>query len=378
MAADRTFDVIVVGAGIAGAAMAENLTDRGVRRVAVLEKESSYCTGASARSAGGVRQQFAEEAKIRAAMYSMACYERFAEIYGEDPGLKKHGYLVLATTRAGAAVLRRNMALQNRLGLTSRFLSPDEVGEVVAPLNTSDLQGATFSLEDGYLDPHALVQGYMKTFRSRGGVFEPDRRVVGFLIERGRVSGVTTTGGNYRAGAVVVAAGPFSGVLLERAGVRLPLEPCRRQIFCSGVVSGVEPHWPLVLDLDSSFYFRPETGGVIMSLAEVEPMSPPAEGNEIPLCRDHLDELARRATWRCPLLAAAEIRSGWAGLRTITPDERPLLGAVPGLEGLFVAAGFSGHGVTLAHFGGEVVSAAVVHEDPRCGDPAAFDPGRFA
>jgi sarcosine oxidase subunit beta len=114
-----------------------------------------------------------------------------------------------------------------------------------------------------------------------------------------------------------------------------------------------------------------------MSLAEVEEMDPPDDGNEIPLCRDNLAELARRATRRCPILDRAEVRSGWAGLRTLTPDERPVLGAVTGRDGLFVAAGFSGYGVTLSPFVGEALAAAVAGEEPLCGDVSAFAPERF-
>ena len=151
--------------------------------------------------------------------------------------------------------------------------------------------------------------------------------------------------------------------LLEKAGIRLPLRTCRRQIFVTGPVEGVPNHWPLVLDLDAPFYFRPEGDGLIMSLAEVEDMPPPKEGNEIPLSRGNLPELAGRASHRCPLLSNAEILSGWAGLRTLTPDERPLLGPVLDREGLLVAAGFSGHGITLAPFTAEFLAREVT-KDP--------------
>jgi len=158
--------------------------------------------------------------------------------------------------------------------------------------------------------------------------------------------------------------------------VNLPLRPCRRQIFSTGPVDGVGADWPLVLDSDR-FYFRPETGGVIMSLAEVEEWDPPADGNDVPLDRGNLPELARRATERCPILKDARVSGGWAGLRTLTPDTLPVVGAIPSRPGLFVAAGFSGHGISLSRFAAEVVSAAVTGEEPSCGDASAFAPDRF-
>ena len=377
MTENDLFDVIVVGAGIVGAAIAERLMDGPFKRGLLIEKEATWCTGTSARSAGGIRLQFGREAKIRAALHASHHFESFSEKYGIDPDLKRHGYLILSSNRSSRDRLREAVALQNRLGLPSRFLSPDEVLDVVPALETGDLLGATFSLSDGYLDPHALVQGFIRRFLDGGGILKTSSPVLDFVMIRDRVTGVRTAGGVLHADAVVVAAGPFAGPLLVRAGVNLPLRPCRRQIFFTGPVAGVDAQWPLVLDLDNSFYFRPETGGVIMSLAEEEEMEPPASGNDIALKRHNLDELARRATMRCPILESAEVRGGWAGLRTLTPDQFPLLGPIPSLSGLFVAAGFSGHGVTLSPFAASVLTADLTGGEGPLGDLSAFRPARF-
>ena len=311
-------------------------------------------------------------------MFSVTRYERFAEEYGLDPGFKKHGYFFLAASDESAAGLEKDVALQNRLGLDSRFVDRDEINEIIPALTISDLKGAAFCGSDGYLDPHTLVQGYVNAFKARGGLLKTECRVDEFLRASHSIEGVMTNGGPLRARAVVVAAGPHTGDLLRRAGVDLPLKTCRRQIFSTDSVDGVDPDWPLTHnDHDNPFYFRPETGGVIMSLAEVEEMDPPERGNEIPLSRKGLPGLAERATARCPILGEARIRSGWAGLRTITPDELPVLGSVYGKDGLFLAAGFSGCGITLAPFAAEVVAAAVAGEDPCCGKTEAFDSTRF-
>ena len=227
---NRTFDAVVVGAGIVGSAVAERLLadpDRrgegpSLDRVVLVEKESAYCTGSSARSAGGVRQQFAVPHKIRAAVFSLARYDLFKDLFGVDPALRHQGYLILAATEGSAAALRRAVELQRSLGLDSRFLDPSDIAGVVPSLETSDLAGASFSLRDGFLDPHSIVQGLIKAFRARGGTLILDCTVGGFLSSRGRVTGVATSRGPLHAGVVVVAAGPFSGGLLDRAGVRLP------------------------------------------------------------------------------------------------------------------------------------------------------------
>jgi len=377
MTENDLFDAIVVGAGIVGSAIAERLIDGPFDRVLLIEKEATWCTGTSARSAGGIRLQFGREAKIRAALHASHHFESFAEKYGIDPDLKKHGYLILSCNRSSHDRLREAVALQNRLGLRSRFLSPGEVLDVVPALDVGDLLGAAFSLSDGYLDPHALVQGFVRRFLDGGGILKTSSPVLDFVRTGERVTGVRTASGLLRAGAVVVAAGPFAGPLLARAGIDLPLRPCRRQIFFTGAVDGVDERWPLVLDLDNSFYFRPETGGVIMSLAEEEEMEPPASGNDIALKRDNLDTLAQRASKRCPILELAEVRGGWAGLRTLTPDQFPLLGPIPSHPGLFVAAGFSGHGVTLSPFAASVLTADLTGGEGPLDDLSPFRPARF-
>jgi sarcosine oxidase subunit beta len=373
----ETCDVLVVGAGIAGAAVAERLGATGLGEVLLIEKETMPATGSTSRSAGGIRQQFGDPAKIRAAMFGFEQFDSFDERYGVDVEFKKHGYLILHSTEEGAQKLEAAVELQKRFGLETRILGPDGIKAMIPPLHTGDLIAASFNGTDGYLDPHAVVQGFLKAFQNGGGTLKYGIRVEALLKEKGRIRGVATPEGEIHAGLVVLTCGPQTGILLEAEGIRLPLHPCRRQIFVTGPVPGVESHWPLILDVDAPFYFRPEGDGLIMSLAEVEEMRPPESGNEIPLSRAQLPELARRASYRCPLLAEGAIRSGWAGLRTLTPDERPVLGSVPGKENLFLAAGFSGHGITLAPFAAEFLSREILGRPFEAAQREPFLPSRF-
>ena len=374
----ETCDVLVVGAGIAGAAVAERLMAAGLGAVHLIEKESMPATGSTSRSAGGIRQQFGDPAKIKAALFGFERFDAFNARFGVDVAFKKHGYLILHSRAEGAQKLETAVLLQQSLGLKTRILGPDEIRERFPPLYTGDLIAASFNETDGYLDPHAVVQGYLNGFTSRGGRVEYGVKVDRLLQEKDRIVGVAMGGAEIHAGLVVLACGPHTGLLLEPAGVRLPLRPCRRQIFVTAPVQGVDPRWPLILDVDAPFYFRPEGDGLIMSMAEVEEMHPPEEGNEIPLSRRDLPELARRASHRCPLLAEGAIRSGWAGLRTLTPDERPLLGPVPGREGLFLATGFSGHGITLAPFSAEFLVKEIQGNPFEEAMRNPFLPSRFA
>ncbi len=373
----ESLDVLIVGAGIAGVSVGERLAAAGVGRVLIVEKETMPATGATSRSAGGIRQQFGDAAKIRAARFGSRVFEDFEARYGVDPGFKKHGYLILHTGEDGARRLEEAVDLQRRAGLDTRLLDPSEVQTRFPGLNTEDVRAASFNGTDGYLDPHAVVQGFSRAFRDRGGRIECDTPVERLLLNEGKVTGVKTPGKEIHAGRVVLACGPQTNRLLERSGLGLPIRTCRRQIFSTGPVPGVAPHWPLILDMDAPFYFRPEPGGLIMSLAEVDEMAPPKSGNEIPLSRKDLPELALRASFRCPCLAEAEIRSGWAGLRCITPDERPILGPLPDYDGLYIAAGFSGHGITMAPFTGEFLMREITGNPLEETERAPFLAARF-
>ncbi|MFH1999304.1 MAG: FAD-binding oxidoreductase [Planctomycetota bacterium] len=350
---DATCDVLIVGAGIIGLAVGERLVSSGFKRVWILEKEPMPATGSTGRSAGGIRQQFEDPHKVRAAHVGFSVYDTFQDRYGVDPEFKKHGYLILRSTEEGAMALKAGVERQQALGLPTELLTPEGVKARIPALNTHDLTAGSFNATDGYLDPHALVKGFQAAFKREGGGLFCGEAAQSLVMERGRVIGVLTSKRTIHAGAVVIAPGPHAELLLAPVGVHLPLRTCRRQIFVTGSIQGVAPEWPLILDVDAPFYFRPEGPGVIMSFAEMDEIPPPREGNDIPQNRKSLPLLAEKASHRCPILENAEIVNSWAGLRTLTPDERPILGPVNTLDQLCIAVGFSGHGITLAPFAAE-------------------------
>ena len=222
----ETCDVLVVGAGIAGAAVAERLTAAGLGEVRLIEKESMPATGSTSRSAGGIRQQFGDTVKIRAALFGFERFNSFNERYGVDVAFKKHGYLILHSMAEGAQKLEAAVLLQRSLGLKTQVLGPDEIKERFPPLYTGDLIVASFNGTDGYLDPHAVVQGYLSSFKARGGRVDYGVKVDRLLQEKDRIVGVAMGGAEIRAGQVVLTCGPHTGLLLEAAGVQNVLTKC--------------------------------------------------------------------------------------------------------------------------------------------------------
>jgi sarcosine oxidase subunit beta len=342
MRADLRADVVIVGEGIVGAAVAHHLTRLGVTDVLLVEAERVPGAGSTGRSAGGLRQQFAERSEIAYAREGVSQIARLEADTGFDPGVRRTGYLLLASESATAARLSAEADLQREEGLDVETLDADELGRRFPLLRTDDLALGNFCASDGECDPSAVLAGFLAAARSRGARMRERVEATEVIVEHGRAKGLRTTAGTVAASTVVIAAGARAGELASTAGVALPLTPCRRQIFQTALLPDLDPDHPLTIDHDGSFYFRPESGGAILSAMEVEPTAT----LDVSLDRGVLPDLAERAAHRVPRLAEAEVRGGWCGLRTLTPDDRAILGPAPGVEGLVLAVGLGGHGIT--------------------------------
>lgn len=354
---------VVIGGGIAGVALAANLADRGMRGLVLLEREANLGEGATAKSAGGIRQQFADPDLVRAARATVRILDTFAADTGSDPAFRRHGYLLLATEEGRARRLRAEAEAQRALGLPVEHLGPAEVKARFPCLSVEDVRAANFCGTDGYLAPHALVEGYRARARRGGAVLATSREAVAIEVAGGKVAGVRTAAGRVAAPAVAVATGADAGPLLAAAGVRVPLRPTIRRLHFTHPIPGLPQDLPLVLDLDRPFYFRPEAGGALLSLAEVEEGGraerAEADGGALP------DRLVERALNRCPLLGSARLLRSWSGHRTLTPDDRPVLGEAPGVRGLWLAVGFGGHGITHAPSLCRALAEAMADGAPR-------------
>ena len=340
----RSAPCVVVGGGIAGAALAAHLARLGMEGVVLLEREAALGEGATSRSAGGIRQQFTDPDLVRAARATTALLAGFAAETGVDPEFRAHGYLLVATEEARALRLRGEAEAQRALGVDVVHLDASGVKRLFPCLSVEDVAGANFCATDGYLSPHGLVEGYRALARRHGAVVATSREARALVVEGGRVRGVRTAAGLLAAPRVAVATGADAGPLLASVGVRVPLRPTVRRLWFTHPLPALPRDLPLVLDLDHPFYFRPESGGALLSLAEVEEggraeKAAPADGS-LP------DRLAERAMNRCPLLGEARLLRGWSGHRTLTPDDRPVLGETAEAAGLWLAVGFGGHGIT--------------------------------
>lgn len=366
--------VVVIGAGIIGVSIGYHLAALGHRDVVILDR-GLVGEGTTARATGAIRQQFTSAVNAKLAHLSLGKFLRLAQDTGEPFDFLQHGYLFLLTTPGQLATFTSAVAMQNELGIPSRILTPDEVGELYPQVHTDDLAGATYCATDGSASPTDAANAYAKAARRLGVVIRTRTNVTGFLTKDGgaRVCGVRTEDGDVEAGLVILAAGPQSRDLAALAGVTLEVSPHRRQVFAIEGPPWLHRRLPFTVDLSSGAYLHPETDHGVIGGNDRDV----AEGSDTAVDWDLLPSLLDALVHRWPGLDSARVTSAWAGLREMTPDDHALVGPVADLDGLWVATGFSGHGVMQAPAIGQAVAELLVegHSDI---DISPLRPERFA
>ncbi len=337
----RTADVVVIGGGIMGASTAYHLAKRGCANVLVVESGEMFGLGSTGLNAGGVRYQFATAVNIELSKVSIGMMERFADEMDQPIGLRRCGYLFMLDDADDLAQFTRNVALQNAHGVPSRVVTPAEIAELAPEVELSGIIGGTWCPRDGLVDPNGLLQGFVSQARRLGVSLVTSTPATSIEISGGRVQRVVTTAGTVDTPAVVIAAGPWSADVGAMAGVTLPVRPIRRQIAVTAPIPSLRSDFPFVIDFSRALYFHREGAGILtgMSNRDEPPGWNTAVDDEWRL--HHLES----AMERLPMLADAEIMAEWAGLYEVTPDDQPILGRLPQADGLYVCAGFSGHGL---------------------------------
>ncbi|HLG17093.1 MAG TPA: FAD-binding oxidoreductase [Blastocatellia bacterium] len=370
-------DVVIVGGGIVGASVAFHLAQAGCTNVLIVERESQQGLGSTGKSAGGVRAQFATPINIQMSLYSIPFFARFEDETGHTAGYKPHGYLFVATTERHLDYLKANHAQQAALGLEgARIISAAEVREMVPQLRSDDVIGGSFCPTDGFVDPYSVMTGFTARARERGVRLWLNAAVTGLEVESGRVSGVITSRGRVATRAVVNAAGAWAAEIARLAGIDLPVVPLKRQIVNTEPFDGLAQRLPMVIDMSTGFHFRREGAGIML----LWPDPNETTGYNTDFDREFIEKVLTRAVDRVPCLvnAAVNPRRCWAGLYEVTPDHHAIIGAAPGVEGLYLANGFSGHGVMHSPATGKLVSELVLHGKSQLFDASPLGVERFA
>ena len=334
-------EVVVIGGGIMGASTAYHLAKRGCTDVVVLESAEMFGLGSTGLNAGGIRYQFATAVNIELSKLSFGMMERFADEMDQEVSLRRCGYLFMLDAEKDLEQFRKNVALQTSLGVPSRVIGVDDIARLAPEVQLDGIIGGTWCPLDGLVDPNGLLQGYVSQGRRLGVTLYTSMPATGIDIVAGKVTGVTTEDGRIATSNVVIAAGPWSGRVGDLAGIELPVEPIKRQIAVTDAIPSLRPDFPFVIDFSRSLYFHREGRGILTGKSNADQEAGFDTSVDENWRLRHLEE----ALERLPLLADAEISAEWAGLYEVTPDDQPILGKLPQVEGLFSCAGFSGHGL---------------------------------
>jgi len=370
-------DVVIIGGGIVGSSVAFHLTQAGCRDVVVLERETHQGKGSTGKSMGGVRAQFSTPINIRMSMYSIPAFKEFEEITGNPSGYRAQGYLFVATEEKHMAYLRANHACQVEQGLkTAELLGPGDVRKYAPEIRSDDVIGGSFCSTDGFVDPYSVMNGFMAAAINGGARLMRDTEVTGIDTDSGGVWGVRTPQGFIASRTVVNAAGAWAGLVAKLAGIDLPVEPLRRMLVPTEPFDKVSHGSPMVVDMSTGFHYRPEGLGLLLAWNDPEE-TPGFKTNFDPA---FVEKILTRGVARLPVLEEAEVnpRRAWAGLYEMTPDHYPVIGPVKEVPGLFLANGFSGHGVMHSPATGRIVADLILKGSSDVVDAKPLGFQRFA
>ena len=351
----ETADVVIIGGGVMGCSILYHLAKQGVTRSLLLERDV-LGSGSTGRSQAICRMHYSNPVTASMAWESLKVFTNFGDVVGGSSGFVETGYLVIveAVDRPG---LERNVAMQQELGISTGLVTAQEVNDLAPMLEVGDTEGLAWEPQSGYADPYLVTTSYAARARELGAEIQLRTPALGIQVSGDRVRGVVTSQGTVETPVAVVAAGPWSREELGRVGIELPLDTVRHQVATLNRPVDQIPHHPTVGDIAQSFSFRPD--GATMTLigfgeeeAEVETYDQGVDMTELSLT---LGKLARRM----PAMSDSYFRGGWSGLFTITPDWHPILDRVPGVEGLYCAVGFSGHGFKLSPMIGLTMSELI-------------------
>ena len=372
----ETADVVVIGGGVIGTSIAWALTTAGVKRVVLLEK-GALASGASGRSSALVRMHYTNEEDARLAWASYPLFRDWPERMGGPPVFTRTGFLAVVGP-GDAAALRRNVDMLRGIGIDTVALTPAELKVLQPFVNVDDIGAAAYEPASGYASPAEVVEGFRRQAQAGGARIRQWTAVTRVRRRASAVTGVETPAGRIDAGAVVVAAGAWAPRLCRELGVDLPARP--KAIDTMLVTRPPElagPHM-VVIDHVLGSYFRPESDvltivGVPCQVWDVDPdtmptgvpPTAPAEGAQI-------------LTHRIPAMERAELARGYRAFDCYSADRHAILGAVSGLDGLYLAAAFSGSGFKIAPAVGTCLAELITEGRARTVDVSAFRPERFA
>jgi sarcosine oxidase subunit beta len=372
-----TAEVVVIGGGVNGTSTAFQLTALGVRGVCLLERRH-LAAGATGKSGALVRMHYTNESESRLAVESLKVFRDFAEVVGGDCGFERAGFLQIVA-RGYERALAANVAWQQRLGINTRQVTPEEICTILPGAYADDIGAAAYEPDSGFADPSATAFAFAEAARRNGARIETGSEVTRIVTAAGRVVAVDTSRGRIDTPAVVLAPGPWGGRLLEPLGLDFGLVPYRIQITIFRWPAGFARRHCAVIDAVHKSWLRPEGSASTLIGVElgVETGADPERYDE-GVDPDFVERCRKALAARLPIFAEAPMRGGWAGMIMMSPDGRPIIDHIPSVPGLYVMLGDSGTSFKTSPAIGRCLAEWIVKGRPELVDVTPFRSTRFA
>jgi len=358
---NKTYDVIVVGAGSVGVPVALALAGMGVKTL-VLDNHASPGQGENKKAIGGIRATHSDPAKILTCLRSLQIFSTWKEKYGDDIEWLKGGYTFPVYREAEEKALKGILPIQKKYGLSIDFFGPEKIQEVVPGINPESLLGGTVSPDDGSASPLRAVNAFYRRAKELGATFLFKEAVEQIMAGKGKVLGVVTRSETYSAPVVVDAAGPRSRQLCRTAGVDVPVTPDSHE---AAITEPVKPFFTcMVVDLrpgpdSKNYYFYQNRLGQVVFCITPEPLIVGDDKRETSV---FLPQVGSRMVNLLPRLKNLRVRRMWRGLYPMTSDGAPLVGWNHEVQGLVHATGMCGQGFMLGPGVGQLVARLITEE----------------
>jgi sarcosine oxidase subunit beta len=369
----------VIGAGVNGLATAFELTRLGYRNVVVLERRF-IGAGASGKSGALVRQHYTNVPEALLTLHSLPTFQNWSDVVGYgDPGFVQPGFLRVVAPKDEAAI-RANVDNLRTAGVNTWIVSADEIRDIEPLLRTDDISVAAFEPDAGYADPNATMFGFAEAATAGGAQLVLGCEATGLAIDGGRITGVDTTSGHIATERVLIATGPWSDRLLDPIGYSIGMVPYKSQVVIF--------RWPMTMDqgrrhrvvIDTVYksWLRPEgERGTLIGIEFPDRKGDPDSFPEFPPA-EYVSAARDALAGRFPVFANAVMRGGWTGVYMMSPDHHPIIGAMEGIDGLYVMTGDSGSSFKTAPATGVCLAQLITEGRSNLVDLHPFRPSRFA
>jgi sarcosine oxidase subunit beta len=368
--------IIVVGAGVVGCSLAFHLARAGAR-VVVFDKEREVCAGMSALSGALLRMHYTFAPEAELAWKSLRYFAKWSEMVGRDEagggcGFVRTGFAIVVGP-SNVEKLRANVAMLRRIGIDTELIEPAQLRKIEPAMNVDDVALAAYEPQSGYADPVATTRALAEAAREHGAEFRLGVQIAAIQTSGGHARAVVDAqDARHEADAVCVVAGPWTDRLLRPVGAPIGIRAERAQIAFFKRPASLR-HCGCI-DTISGSYFRPQGADeTLIGLGDVKAEYEPdpdsfREENDA----DFVSEVAERLGHRIPAMSGAGYSHGHAGIYDVSPDSRAVMGPVPGVDGLYAAAGFSGTGFKTAPAVGASMAELILTGSSKTADLVPF------